>query len=635
MCCKRAWRSEGFHPDGFSRIYKVREAFSYCLASMLALCGISFVLAAVAEWIFEMVLHIQPHIVELWLGITAFLLGMWGMEHVFTAPNSGIKPLQESFTEDEPQRRGRHGKNFKGSDRESKRPSGVVFSSTMTPTPSSASSEKAEREKVSQAERLEGVSENTSKSTSAAGAAVSAAATPSAQSKSGQKNHTICEVWAGNFEEEFAKMFEVAKSSKYIAIDTEFPGFVLEGQSEVDDPIEVRNYASLKENVNSLKLIQLGLAFADNSGEFGLEGGNCVCWQFNFKFNLYSDLCSQDSVQMLTQANIDWERHRREGISIVQFGDKLNASGMVKMFKNIGIHWISFQGGYDFAFMLKLLTLWRMPESLEGFLSDLDEYFPRRCDMKYQLQLPSGLSSLAKHYNVPRYGQAHQAGSDALLTCSCFFMLDQHIRERAFDESGKHGTRGALFGLVPDTVVRFGRGYNGSRVINKGRREQHDASSKNNREYSTGSSYPDKGNMWTNRQVVNTLLRLAHDPEGVVANAANKALSLVGESSGDSDVSEHLKEQAMAQRIEEAQKQAIHRKMATHSWNNVKGAVPQKIPRSFVPNAMQMQYGLPMLDPHHHHHYMMQAPFIYDSRLHEAWGMHKHYMPRQHYWGRR
>jgi len=39
----------------------------------------------------------------------------------------------------------------------------------------------------------------------------------------------------------------------------------------------------LRCNVDLLKLIQLGLTFTDEEGNF-VDG--CTCWQFNFKFSL-------------------------------------------------------------------------------------------------------------------------------------------------------------------------------------------------------------------------------------------------------------------------------------------------------------------------------------------------------------
>lgn len=43
------------------------------------------------------------------------------------------------------------------------------------------------------------------------------------------------------------------------------------------------NFQTLRCNVDMLKLIQLGLSFTDEEGNW-VDG--CTCWQFNFKFSL-------------------------------------------------------------------------------------------------------------------------------------------------------------------------------------------------------------------------------------------------------------------------------------------------------------------------------------------------------------
>ena len=65
---------------------------------------------------------------------------------------------------------------------------------------------------------------------------------------------------------QFEEIRAVVETHKYIAMDTEFPGVVARPVSEVfkDD----YHYQSLKCNVDLLKIIQLGLAFADEKGEF-------------------------------------------------------------------------------------------------------------------------------------------------------------------------------------------------------------------------------------------------------------------------------------------------------------------------------------------------------------------------------
>jgi CCR4-NOT transcription complex subunit 7/8 len=68
-------------------------------------------------------------------------------------------------------------------------------------------------------------------------------------------------------------------------MDTEFPGVVARPVSETYSPDF--HYKSLKLNVDLLKIIQLGLSFADEDGNFAKK---CPCWQFNFKFSLDDDM---------------------------------------------------------------------------------------------------------------------------------------------------------------------------------------------------------------------------------------------------------------------------------------------------------------------------------------------------------
>lgn len=51
------------------------------------------------------------------------------------------------------------------------------------------------------------------------------------------------------------------------------------------------------------------MAFENEKGEHP-EG--CVSWQFNFKFNLQEDMYAQDSIDLLKDAGIDFERHETE-----------------------------------------------------------------------------------------------------------------------------------------------------------------------------------------------------------------------------------------------------------------------------------------------------------------------------------
>ena len=73
-----------------------------------------------------------------------------------------------------------------------------------------------------------------------------------------------------------------------------------------------------------LKIIQLGLSFFDKDGN--QPEGICT-WQFNFKFNLSEDMYAEDSVDLLQNSGIQFDRHEREGIETVHFAEMLLVSG--------------------------------------------------------------------------------------------------------------------------------------------------------------------------------------------------------------------------------------------------------------------------------------------------------------------
>lgn len=76
----------------------------------------------------------------------------------------------------------------------------------------------------------------------------------------------IRNVWEENVEEEMAIIRELIETHPYVAMDTEFPGVVARPVSETYSPDF--HYKSLKCNVDLLKIIQLGLTFADVNGNF-------------------------------------------------------------------------------------------------------------------------------------------------------------------------------------------------------------------------------------------------------------------------------------------------------------------------------------------------------------------------------
>ncbi|KAH1158071.1 hypothetical protein GYH30_030353 [Glycine max] len=75
----------------------------------------------------------------------------------------------------------------------------------------------------------------------------------------------IREVWNDNLEEEFMLIHEIVDEYNYVAMDTKFHGVVLRPMENFKN-INDYNYQTLKDNVDMLNLIQLGLTFSNKDG---------------------------------------------------------------------------------------------------------------------------------------------------------------------------------------------------------------------------------------------------------------------------------------------------------------------------------------------------------------------------------
>uniref|UniRef100_A0A2K6MW54 poly(A)-specific ribonuclease n=1 Tax=Rhinopithecus bieti TaxID=61621 RepID=A0A2K6MW54_RHIBE len=135
----------------------------------------------------------------------------------------------------------------------------------------------------------------------------------------------ICEVWACNVDEEMKKIRQVIQKYNYIAMDTEFPGVVARPIGEFRSNADYQ-YQLLRCNVDLLKIIQLGLTFMNEQGEY--PPGTST-WQFNFKFNLTEDMYARDSIELLTTHGIQFKKHDEEGIETQYFAELLMTSGVV------------------------------------------------------------------------------------------------------------------------------------------------------------------------------------------------------------------------------------------------------------------------------------------------------------------
>jgi len=234
----------------------------------------------------------------------------------------------------------------------------------------------------------------------------------------------IRDVWEDNFEEEFRMIMDLIDEYPIVAMDTEFPGAVYELEDHDMNPMghyEMK-YKKIKMNVDKLKVIQVGLSLADEDGNMP---PNITTWQFNFKFNINVDEHSKDAIKLLFDAGLKFDLHAKKGIVSKHFAEYLIGSGLVM---NKDIKWVCFDGGYDFAYLIRMLEGQYLPDNETQFYSLLNIYFPSLYDVKYMVRdmetlRLGGLNKIATELNIKRFGAMHQAGSDALLTLSTFFKV--------------------------------------------------------------------------------------------------------------------------------------------------------------------------------------------------------------------
>ena len=247
----------------------------------------------------------------------------------------------------------------------------------------------------------------------------------------------IIEVYEDNFIEEIKRISEYLEDYNYIGMDTEFPGIVY-GVNYTQDFY----YKALKVNVDSLKMIQLGITLCNDKGEYP---DDISTWQFNLKFDYKKDQIASNSFTMLCNCGIDFGKLKKNGIDHAKFAEYLTISGLVL---NPDVHWISFHGSYDFAYLLRLLLNTELPETESEFTDELIEYFPSHYDIRILVQgkenLKGGLNRLAQYLEVLRVGKTHQAGSDSVVTADVFFKL---IQNNFIDMESVEQDKNILFGL--------------------------------------------------------------------------------------------------------------------------------------------------------------------------------------------
>ena len=261
----------------------------------------------------------------------------------------------------------------------------------------------------------------------------------------------IIEVYEDNFIEQIKLLSSLLDEFNYIGMDTEFPGTVF----HVENITEDFYYKSLKKNVDKLKLIQLGITLTNEKGEYPKDNHT---WQFNLEFDKDVELYKDESMDMLKKCGIDFDKLKRKGIKHNLFAQYFMVSNLVL---NPDIHWVSFQGSYDFGYLLKLLINSDLPQTEDEFQNLLNLYFINFYDIRVIVKdneslIKKGLTRLAELLEVRREGQEHQAGSDSMVTIDVFFKLKKRglVNDIKFKEA-KNVLYGIGIGQANDETITY------------------------------------------------------------------------------------------------------------------------------------------------------------------------------------
>jgi hypothetical protein len=163
-----------------------------------------------------------------------------------------------------------------------------------------------------------------------------------------------------------------------------------------------------------------------------------IALEINLKFDADAREYNDASITFLADQGHCLAEYRDRGVTTEQL---LNGLLRHIPFGDDSVTWVTFHGDRDFGFLLRLLLQQQgrgvLPPDRAAFMRQVRQQFPVFYDVRVLAQLEKegftgGLAALAAHLGVQRIGGEHHAGSDALLTLSCFKEIHRRNKHKLY-----------------------------------------------------------------------------------------------------------------------------------------------------------------------------------------------------------
>ncbi|OLL26934.1 Poly(A) ribonuclease pop2 [Neolecta irregularis DAH-3] len=274
----------------------------------------------------------------------------------------------------------------------------------------------------------------------------------------------VREVWSQNLETELATIRNLIDWFPVVFLSMEHPGVVARPIGAFKSTLEY-HYQTVRVNADILRIVRLGLTFSDQDGNVPQD---CSTWQFNFKFSREIDMIHQTQADTLIKSGVDFQKHEEWGIDVEQFGELLISSGLILLDE---VRWVAHHALYDFAYLLKSMTLKPLPIFETEFMELCSLFFPKMWDVLtiYQSLLPTqssktGVQFIWDDLQMPRWQIPPSSSMTSFAIYQLFFELKLRLNGQVNDDK----FNGNIWGLnvrYPQPQAKIPQSSKGSSAV--------------------------------------------------------------------------------------------------------------------------------------------------------------------------